>query len=415
MKAGGAEYALRLCERLAQAGSQVSVITSRIEGVATAPGVSVFPEMRHWSWWELSGLLDRICRLRPDVVNLHFTGDIYRGQPMVTFLPTLIKRRIPGVRFVTLFEHTAGVYPSRRRPFPLVAREIVARCLGAQKLTGGYGTLLRDSDAVIVLSDAHRAVFSRHYDGLDPKCVLIPPPPLLPMRAEDGGAARRHGREKLGISDDTFLVAYYGYLYPGKGIETLLRAVAMAPTGLRVVLIGGTNEVALRVLNRPDYLAELKGLAGELGVQDRLLWSGYYPSGSDVASLYLRAADACVLPFDGGVYLNNSSFAAAAAHGLPIITTEGEMLESPFLEGDNVLLCPPQNPGALAAAMTCLHEDRVLRQRLAQGALRLAAEWFSWDRTVDRTLECFRGGEASGAADPDASARPRVATRTRGG
>ena len=45
-------------------------------------------------------------------------------------------------------------------------------------------------------------------------------------------------------------------------------------------------------------------------------------------TLYLCAADICVLPFNVGVRLNNSSFAAAAAHGLPIVTTRGEMLES---------------------------------------------------------------------------------------
>jgi hypothetical protein len=34
--------------------------------------------------------------------------------------------------------------------------------------------------------------------------------------------------------------------------------------------------------------------------------------------VFLHAADACVLPFDNGVRMKNSSFSAAAGHGLVV-------------------------------------------------------------------------------------------------
>jgi glycosyltransferase involved in cell wall biosynthesis len=92
--------------------------------------------------------------------------------------------------------------------------------------------------------------------------------------------------------------------------------------------------------------------------------------------------------------MNNSSFAAAAAHGLPIITTTGEFLESPFLPRRNLLLCPPREPESLAAAIETLMDEPQLRQQLSEGALDLSRRWFSWDVALQRTLQLFAGNYA---------------------
>jgi len=55
-----------------------------------------------------------------------------------------------------------------------------------------------------------------------------------------------------------------------------------------------------------------------------------------------------VLPFDFGVTLNNSSLAAACAHGLPVIGTETICGRDEELEhGKNIYLCRPQDPEML--------------------------------------------------------------------
>ncbi|MBK9112053.1 MAG: hypothetical protein IPM88_10300 [Nitrospira sp.] len=38
--------------------------------------------------------------------------------------------------------------------------------------------------------------------------------------------ARERGRTRLGVTAGEFVVTFFGYLYPIKGIETLLRAFA---------------------------------------------------------------------------------------------------------------------------------------------------------------------------------------------
>ncbi|MGE0132040.1 MAG: glycosyltransferase [Blastocatellales bacterium] len=44
-------------------------------------------------------------------------------------------------------------------------------------------------------------------------------------------------------------------------------------------------------------------------------------------------------------------------------------------------------PNALAVAMDTVMNNAVLRQRLCDGALTLAHEWFSWEKTTRHFLE----------------------------
>ena len=154
---------------------------------------------------------------------------------------------------------------------------------------------------------------------------------------------------------------------------------------MRLVMIGGSMDAS----NISSYAREVYQLPKQLKIDDKVMWTGEYAWDSDQASVYLNAADACVFPFTDGVALNRSSLAAAAAHGLPIVTTKGNFLESPFIDKKNVLLCPPQDPKALAAAIDLLIRSPELRVRLREGALELAHEWFSWDKAVQRTMEAL--------------------------
>ena len=123
-----------------------------------------------------------------------------------------------------------------------------------------------------------------------------------------------------------------------------------------------------------------------------MAWLGYCED--EAASLYLQAADICILPFNDGVRLNNSSFAVAAAHGLPIITTRGDSLEGPFRDGENVRLCRPRDAGSLPAAITELIGSPEICTRLAAGSLTLAADYFSWKRVTDATLTVLEASSA---------------------
>ena len=245
--------------------------------------------------------------------------------------------------------------------------------------------LLSDSDRIVVLSGRHLEVLSRQSVEVTGKAAVIPPPPLMRLTSES--EQREPLRQSLGLGARDWLIAYLGYVYPSKGIEALLEAFALVSQqhpGARLVLIGGTPEQ--EVFGGRDYESELRAMSQRLAIDTRVVWTGGYEWGKEPSS-YLRASDVCVFPFHDGVYLNNSSFAAAAAHGLPIVATRGDLVEAPFNDGENVLLCQRRDPHALASGITAVLGDPILAQRLSAGALTMADEWYSWDRAAARTLE----------------------------
>ncbi len=392
MRAGEADHALQLCWRLADRGLDVHVLTTKgsVEKVPDA-SFKVHPIMRDWSWSDMPRFARYLRRCSPDAVVLLYIGWIYNDHPMVTFAPTIARTMLSCVPFVTQFENAEGARPDATSLLARVLRKGIALWLGAQRVDYSFGTLLSDSDRIITLSGYHLVELSKLKLGLEKKTVLIPAPPLMRISQEDGGSFRKRGRESLKVQSEDSVIIYLGRIYPAKGIETLLQAfqlVASHRRNIHLVLVGGHIE-RQDAHCPPNFARDILQLPADLGVADKVTWTGEYAWDSDLPSIYLRASDICVLPYKLGVLLNNSSLAAAASHGLPIITTKGATLEPAFVHEENVYLCPPENSAELAAAIEALMDQRDLRERLSVGALKLAREWFSWERVVTRTIETF--------------------------
>jgi FkbM family methyltransferase len=206
---------------------------------------------------------------------------------------------------------------------------------------------------------------------------------------------------------------YWGYVYPGKGIETLLRAfqiVSREDSNVRLVLVGG----CLDILNvsSSDYFQMVQRLPEELKIAEKLTWTLQFQWDSDTGSRYLHAGDVCVLPFDFGATLNNSSLAAASTHGLPVISTElPEGRDEALQHGRNIYLCPPRNPEALAEAIRSIKGNALLRERLRAGAGRLAQDWYQPGIVAKRLSEVL---ESTLAARPALAHQARTYTAAGG-
>lgn len=390
MRVGEADHALQLCWQLAERGHDVHVLTTK--GCLNPEGAnfSVHPIMPSWKWPDLPKLMRFLARCSPDGVILMYIGIIYNDHPMMTFAPTLSKIILPSVPFVTQFENIQGAYLHGASLGARCVRKAIALCVGAKRVDYSFGTLLSDSDRIIVLSGVHLAKLAKLAPGIEQKSVMIPVPPLMRVSPDDGGLARARGRELLKVEPDDFVIVYFGRIYPQKGIETLLRAfhiVSSKRRNIHLVLVGGGIDRHDSHHFRSSYPGEMTQLALELGIAQMVTWTGEFDWNSELPSLYLRASDLCVLPFNSGVMLNNSSFAMTASYGLPIITTRGEALEASFVHEENVYLCAPQKPDELAMAIELLIDQPHFRKRLADGALQLAQEWFSWERAIKRTIE----------------------------
>jgi glycosyltransferase involved in cell wall biosynthesis len=377
---GEAQHALLLSRQLARRGFEVTVLTS--VGAVTDGSVEVWPFMREWSWRELPLFARSLKSSSPDVVLLMYIGWIYNDHPMITYAPTIARLLRPRVRFVTQFENAIGAVPERHGLVVRLPTRAAGAATGLWNVGYRFGTLLRDSDRIIVLSEHHLSILTGLVSGARDRSVLIPPPPLMTI-APDTENVRQRGRDMLGVEQVHCLIVYLGYLYPGKGLETLIRAfaiVAKKRQNARLAIVGGPLEGFER------YAMGIRDLPAELGIEDKVRWTGAYPWDNADGSTMLRASDVYVMPIDVGVALNNSSIGAAAAHGLPLIATRGENIERAFRDRENVLLCRPEDPSAMAAAIETVMDDDELRRRLARGSQALADRLFSWETAVDRTV-----------------------------
>jgi glycosyltransferase involved in cell wall biosynthesis len=387
MHAGESSNAHHLCRHLAGRNHEVHVLTSEANTGAGDPGIRVHPIMQTWSWLEAPRFTRFARQCAPDAVLLVYLNAIYNYHPMMTFSPTLVRRLMPRVPFVTRYESPVGGAAPRTTLSARVGRKVVAAALGGKDILYSDGTLLRDSDRVIVLCEGHREVLAQRWPQIRDKVVVIPPPPNIVVSPEAAGSARTRGRALLGLAAEEFVIAFFGYVYPKKGIETLLEAFGVLSHDhprARLVFIGGTLDIDSDVSGR--YWDEMQQLCRALGIADKTLWTGAFRSDREEGSLYLRAADVCVLPLLNGVQLNNSSFSALAAHGMPIVTTRGPATDRVFADGDNVLFFEARNAGALAEKLKFLMNNSQARERLRSGVGMLAREWLSWDRGIERTL-----------------------------
>jgi glycosyltransferase involved in cell wall biosynthesis len=190
---------------------------------------------------------------------------------------------------------------------------------------------------------------------------------------------REAWREAHGVGPHTTLLAYFGFLSSTKGLDDLMRALAVLKGRgeYRLIMVGG-GLGASDPTNRATA-QELDALGESLGVRDELIWTGYLePPGVSAA---LHGADMAVLPYSDGASFRRGSLLAVLEHGLPVVTTNPTTSSStalPRLEsGRNCLLVPAGDASALAEAVAAMAHNDALRARLGEGARRLAKA-FDW-------------------------------------
>jgi len=151
-----------------------------------------------------------------------------------------------------------------------------------------------------------------------------------------------------------------GRVEPRKGFHVAVDALADLP-GMTLEILGRADEA---------YRGELLKRVNDRGVADRIRLDAV--PRSELAARY-RAADAVLFtsvwqePF-GLVPLE------AMACGTPVIATGTGGSKEFCIDGDNCLLVPPDDAGALAAAVRRLADDPDLRRRLQAGGAKTARE-----------------------------------------
>jgi D-inositol-3-phosphate glycosyltransferase len=200
-------------------------------------------------------------------------------------------------------------------------------------------------------------------------------------------------KHMLGLPPSRRVVLFVGRIEPLKGIETLLRAMALvAPEipcwqdDLSVIIIGGAPGAGIDQVNAE--LARLQELRAELGIEDLVTFQG--AKDQDTLVYYYSAAEMVVVPS------HYESFGMVAleamACGTPVVASKVGGLAFSVQDGETGFLVPNDDPQALASKIRLLLADPSLRQRLGQQAASWASR-YSWGSIADQVLDVYDEGQ----------------------
>ncbi|GAB3244746.1 D-inositol-3-phosphate glycosyltransferase [Kineosporia babensis] len=258
----------------------------------------------------------------------------------------------------------------------------------------GEEQVVAAADRLIANTDLEARDLIGLYDA-DPELVTVIPPGVdLDTFTPDEKAG---ARQRLGLSQDAEIILFVGRIQPLKAPDVLLRAVAELirqnpgrRENLVVAVLGGPSGSGLE---RPE---ELQKLAVEEGIGDLVQF--HPPVERPVLADWYRAADLVAVPS----YSESFGLVAveAQACGTPVIAARVGGLATAVRDGRTGLLVTGHEPSTWAQALDDLLRAPHVRARMSRAAVR-HANMFSWDHTVDATLETY-------AAACAAHARPKL-------
>ena len=162
-----------------------------------------------------------------------------------------------------------------------------------------------------------------------------------------------------------------------KGVDTLLEALQRLPADLhwRYVHIG-----------KGDEFDRIKAKASELGLADRIDWQGAKAQEAVIAAY--RKADLYVMASriaaDGDRDGLPNVLMEAGSQELAAVTTAVSAVPELITDGENGLLVPPDDSGALATALEALIRDPKRRLSMGQTARKVVLEQFSMEPGLDQ-------------------------------
>ena len=233
----------------------------------------------------------------------------------------------------------------------------------------------RSADLVISANDTFRQMaIDRGGKAPEKVTTVYSVPTSSRMRRTQADPTLREGAK--------LVVGYIGIIGTQDGVDHLVRAVLTLSSdpafdGVRTVVVGDG-----------PALADVRRLADELGVADRMVFTGYLSGDALLAAV--SSFDIGVIPDPLNVYNDKISMNKVfeySALELPFVAYP--LAETQRLAGDAAVYAAGETPQDLALALRSLVVDKDLRERAAKSAGALGREKFSWTREAEALVKAY--------------------------
>lgn len=361
MQGGVGAYSRILAQHMADLGHDIFLLAST-QAQETDTRLTLSPLVEQWNIGSLSLMRRWAATRRLDIVNLQYQTAAYRMSPWIHFIPDAL-RQVP---VVTMFHDLRFPYL-----FPKAGR-------------------LR-SWIVMRLARASGGVIATNHEDMQ-RLAHLPHAALIPIGSNilqplPAGYDPQGWRVRAGAADGDLLLAFFGLINHSKGLDVMIDSLAaLRDRGIpaRLLIIGG--EAGSSDPTNAAYRQEIEAQIARRDLSPLVYTTGFVDEAA-VAS-YLAASHVVVLPFRDGASYRRGSLMAALHYGCPIVTTQPAIAVPPFVDGENMLLVPPDDAPALTSAIARLYESPGLRERLGAGAKALAAQ-FEWTQIARDTISLF--------------------------
>ncbi len=182
-------------------------------------------------------------------------------------------------------------------------------------------------------------------------------------------------KRSLNKNEGDVLLITTGRLVLKNAVADILKSLTHLPKNVKFVSIGSGH-----------LESELKALAAELKVEDRVTFIGYIPQKE--LPPYLHVADIFVRPsLSEGL---GNSFLEAMAAGIPVIATPVGGIPDFLVDGQTGLFCEVNNPQSVAQKVEKLIKDKESRDYIVKNAREMVVARYDWKNISSQMLALFK-------------------------
>lgn len=185
-------------------------------------------------------------------------------------------------------------------------------------------------------------------------------------------------RQKLGCSPADIIVISVSRLVKKNGLSDLIKSIPLIAPDLRprlkLVIVGtGAEQVPL------------EALVADLGISSQVVFTGY--AAHENLPVYLSLATIFCRPsLSEGL---GNAFLEAMAAGVPVIGSPVGGIVDFLTDGHTGLLCQPNDPASIAAAVEIYLREPEVRERLRSAAKELVEKKYDWDIQSEKFRALF--------------------------